>query len=156
MTIHEALFSTVRQPLLTVLYLLLTLQMALFLASIRDKRSGRLRLFLLLHLLFSFVCLWLPFMDIDSNYFQTDAPIPLPAARSAFTLLPVWTLLLYEVLTALIQAAVFWIVSAIGGTTRPLQASRRRWTCSRRESPSAGRTGRWNSAISRWTACSVL
>ena len=108
MTIHEALFSTVRQPLLTVLYLLLTLQMALFLASIRDKRSGRLRLFLLLHLLFSFVCLWLPFMDIDSNYFQTDAPIPLPAARSAFTQLPVWTLLLYEALTALIQAAVFW------------------------------------------------
>ena len=107
MTIHEAIFSTLRQPLLGVLYLLLTLQMALFLASFRDGRSDRLRLFLLLHLLFSFVCLWLPFMDIDSNYFQTDAPIPLPAARSAFTLLPVWTLFLYEALTALILAAVF-------------------------------------------------
>ena len=107
MTIHEAIFSTLRQPLLGVLYLLLTLQMALFLASFRDGRSDRLRLFLLLHLLLSFACLWFPFMDIDSNYFQTDAPIPLPAARSAFTLLPVWTLFLYEALTALILAAVF-------------------------------------------------
>jgi len=108
MTIHEALFSTVRQPLLAVLYLLLTLQMTLFLASCRDGRSGRLRLFLLLHLLLSFACLWFPLMDIDSNHFRTDAPVPLPGARSAFTLLPVWTLFLYETLTALILAAVFW------------------------------------------------
>ena len=107
MTIHEALFSTLRQPLLALLYLLLTLQMTLFLASCRDKRSGRLRLFLLAHLLLSFVCLWFPFMDIDSNYFQTNAPIPLPAARSSFTLLPVWVLVLYEVLTALVLAAAF-------------------------------------------------
>ena len=105
MTIHEALFSTLRQPLLTLLYLLLTLQMTMFLVSIRDGRSGRIRLFQLLHSLFSFVCLWLTFMDIDSNYFRANLPFTLPAARSPFTALPVWTLFLYEALTALIVAA---------------------------------------------------
>ena len=106
MTIHEAIFSTVRQPLLGVLYLLLTTQMALLFAAFRDGRSFRVRFACLLHLLLSFACLWFPFMDIDSNIFRTDAPIPLPAARSAFTELPVWTLFLYEALTALILLAV--------------------------------------------------
>lgn len=106
MTIHEAIFSTVRQPLLGVLYLLLTMQMALLFAAFRDGRSFRFRFACLLHLLLSFLFLWFPFMDIDSNIFRTDAPIPLPAARSAFTALPVWTLFLYEALTALILLAV--------------------------------------------------
>lgn len=107
MTIHEALFSPVRQPLLGILYLLLAAQMALLLAAFRERMSPRFRCSCLLHALLSFVCLWLPFMDIDSNHFQTDAPIPLPPARSIFTALPVWTLFLYEALTALILVAVF-------------------------------------------------
>ena len=106
MTIHEAIFSTIRQPLLGLLYLLLTAQMALLFAAFRDGRSFRFRFACLLHVLLSFLCLWFPFMDIDSNVFRTDAPIPLPAARSAFTALPVWTLFLYEALTALILLAV--------------------------------------------------
>ena len=106
MTIHEAIFSTVRQPLLGILYLLLTAQMALLFAAFRDGRSFRFRFACLLHVLLSFLCLWFPFMDIDSNIFRTDAPIPLPAARSAFTELPVWTLFLYEALTALILLAI--------------------------------------------------
>lgn len=106
MTIHEAIFSTVRQPLLGILYLLLTAQMALLFAAFREGRSFRFRFGCLLHLLLSFLCLWFPFMDIDSNIYRTDAPIPLPAARSAFTALPVWTLFLYEALTALILLVV--------------------------------------------------
>ena len=106
MTIHEAIFSTVRQPLLGVLYLLLTMQMALLFAAFRDGRSFRFRFACLLHLLLSFLFRWFAFMDIDSNIFRTDTPIPLPAARSAFTALPVWTLFLYEALTALILLAV--------------------------------------------------
>ena len=106
MTIHEAIFSTVRQPLLGILYLLLTAQMALLFAAFRDGRSFRFRFACLLHVLLSFLCLWFPFMDIDSNIFRTDAPIPLPAARSAFTELPVWTLFLYEALTALILLTI--------------------------------------------------
>ena len=105
MTIHEALFSTLRQPLLTALYLLLALQLTLFLTSVRDGRSGRIRLFLLLHSLFTFVCLWLTYMDVHEYNFRTDVPIPMPDALSAVTLLPVWTLVLYEVLTAVILAA---------------------------------------------------
>ena len=107
MTIHEALFSPIRLPLLGVLYLLLTVQMALLFSAFRDGRTPRFRYTCLLHALLSFVCIWLPFMDIDSNHFRTDAPIQLPAARSAFTALPVWTLFMYEMLTALIVLAAF-------------------------------------------------
>lgn len=107
MTIHEAIFSPVRQPLLGLLYLVLTAQMALYFASFRDGRSRRYRLACLLHLLFSVACLWFPFMDIDSNHFRTDVPIPLPAARSIVTSLPAWALFLYEALTAVVVLAAF-------------------------------------------------
>lgn len=107
MTIHEAIFSPLRQPLLSILYLLLTLQMTLFFSAFRDVRSRRYKLFLLLHMLLSFVCLWLPLWDLDSNPYRTDRPIPLPAARTPFTLLPVSTLFLYEILTAVVLVCVF-------------------------------------------------
>ena len=107
MTIHEAIFSTVRQPLLGILYLLLTLQMALLIAAFRAKRSLRFRLVCLLHTLISSVCLWFPFMDIDSNPFRTDVLTALPLARSAFTALPVWTLFLYEAVTVILLAAAY-------------------------------------------------
>ena len=58
MTIHEAIFSTVRQPLLGVLYLLLTMQMALLFTAFRDGRSFRFRFACLLHLLLSFLFLF--------------------------------------------------------------------------------------------------
>ena len=106
MTIHEAIFSPLRQPLLAILYLLLTLQMTLLVSAFRDGRSRGWRLFLLLHLMFSFVCLWMPLWDLDSNPYRTDRPIPLPAARTPFTSLPVSALFLYEVLTAVILAYV--------------------------------------------------
>ncbi len=107
MTIHEAIFSPVRQPLSGILYLLLTAQMALLFAAFLLGRSRRYRLGLLLHTLASFLCLWFLFMDIDSNHFRTDVPIPLPAPRSAFTGLPVWTLFLYEAVTAVILLVLF-------------------------------------------------
>lgn len=107
MTIHEAIFSPLRQPLLIILYLLLTLQMTFFFSAFRDVRSRRYKLFLLLHMLLSFVCLWLPLWDLDSNPYRTDRPIPLPAARTPFTLLPVSAMFLYEVVTAIILVCVF-------------------------------------------------
>ena len=39
MTIHEALYTSARQPLLTICLLILTLQIALIFASFRDERS---------------------------------------------------------------------------------------------------------------------
>ena len=110
MTIHEAIFSPLRQPMLGILYLLLTAQMALFLLSVRDGRRLRVRLCLLMQFLLTFACLWFPLLDIDSNHMQPDgsAPFPFPEARSAVTLLPFWALFLYEALTAvLVAAAVF-------------------------------------------------
>ena len=104
MTIHEAVFSPLRQPLLGILYLLLTLQMTFLISAFRNGRSRSWRLFLLLHLLLSFVCLWLPLWDLDSNPYRTDRPIPLLAARTVFTSLPVSAMFLYEALTAAILA----------------------------------------------------
>lgn len=108
MSIHEAIFSTLRQPLLGILYLLLTLQMALLFGSYRAGRSRLFRYGCLLHLLISFLVLWFPFIDIDLNYYYTHKPIPLPEARSSFTLLPVWTMFLYEAVSALILLWAFW------------------------------------------------
>ena len=104
MTIHEALFSYLREPLLGILYLLLTMQIALFFSISRDGIRRSVRLGVFLHLLLSLTLLWFPFLDIDGNRFRTDVPIPLPAARSVITELPVWSLFLYEAVTALILA----------------------------------------------------
>lgn len=104
MTIHEALFSYLREPLLGILYLLLTMQIALFFSISRDGIRRSVRLGVFLHLLLSLTLLWFPFLDIDGNRFRTDEPIPLPAARSVITELPVWSLFLYEAVTALILA----------------------------------------------------
>ena len=107
MTIHEAIFSTVRQPLLGILYMLITLQMTMLFGSFRTGRSRLFRVGCLMHLLVSFLLLWFPFMDIDSNKYYTHAPIPLPEARSPFTSLPVWTMFLYEAVSALILLWAF-------------------------------------------------
>ena len=107
MTIHEAVFSPARQPLLTVLFLLMTAQMALLFAAFRDGRSRRFRFACLLHFLISFALFYPPMLDIcwDINYPNgTAAP---PAALSGLVSLPVWTLVLYEALTALILVAAF-------------------------------------------------
>ena len=49
MTVYEAVFSCWRQPLLAVLFLLLTGHMALIFAALRDGWSRRFRAFLLAH-----------------------------------------------------------------------------------------------------------
>ena len=105
MTIHEAVFSPARQPLLTVLFLLMTAQMALLFAAFRDGRSRRFRFACLLHFLISFALFYPPMLDIcwDINY-PNGAAAP-PAALSGVVSLPVWTLVLYEALTALILVA---------------------------------------------------
>ena len=107
MTIHEAVFSPVRQSLLTVLFLLMTAQMALLFAAFRDGRSRRFRFACLLHFLISFALFYPPMLDIcwDINY-PNGAAAP-PAALSGVVSLPVWTLVLYEALTALILVAAF-------------------------------------------------
>lgn len=107
MTIHEAVFSPVRQPLLGALYLLMTAQMALLFAAFRDGRSLRFRFVCLLHFLVSFALLYPPMLDIcwDINY--PSGAVSSPAALSGFVSLPVWTLVLYEALTALILVAAF-------------------------------------------------
>lgn len=107
MTIHEAVFSPVRQPLLTVLFLLMTAQIALLFAAFRDGRSLRFRFACLLHFLVSFALLYPPMLDIcwDINY--PNGAVSSPAALSGFVSLPVWTPVLYEALTALILVAAF-------------------------------------------------
>ena len=103
MTIHQAILSPVRQPLLAAFYLLMTGQMALLFASVRDQRSRPFRLACLLHFLVNFVLFYLFILEIS---FPTDIAA-LPAALSALAALPVWALVLYEAFTALILSCAF-------------------------------------------------
>ena len=59
MTIYESIFSVWRQPLLSVLFLILTGWMALIVAALRDGRSRRAKLVLLTPFLLSAASLWL-------------------------------------------------------------------------------------------------
>ena len=69
MTIYESIFSVWRQPLLGVLFLILTGWMALVVAALRDGRSRRAKLALLTPFLLSAVLLYLcmAFISWENN-----------------------------------------------------------------------------------------
>ena len=104
MTIYDAIFSSARQPLLGVLFLLMTLQMALLFAAFRDGRSLRVRTFLLLHFLLSFAVFYVPMLGIDWKNTYPDGSRPFPD----ILYLPVSLIIFYEIVTALVIAAAFW------------------------------------------------
>ena len=105
MTIHEALFSPVRQPVMTACLFLLTLQMALMLASFRYRRSRRIQVLYTLHFLLSFVFFYLPMLEICWAINYPDGSKALPAVPASFGSLPLSVMILYESLSALILLA---------------------------------------------------
>ncbi len=100
MTIYESIFSVRRQPLLGLLFLILTGWMALVVAALRDGRSRRAKLALLTPLLLSAVLLYLcmAFISWENNTHAGFAG--LPGWLRAFGALPVWTLAFAEGLLA--------------------------------------------------------
>ena len=100
MTIYESIFSVWRQPLLGLLFLILTGWMALVVAALRDGRSRRAKLALLTPFLLSAVLLYLcmAFISWENNTHAGFAG--LPGWLRAFGALPVWTLVFAEGLLA--------------------------------------------------------
>ena len=100
MTIHEAISSAVRLPLLGALFLVLTGQMALVVAAFRDERSRRARCALLALLCLDAVVFWLCLSVISwDNNFPDGRPAP-PEWLAAFSDCPVWVMAAFETLAA--------------------------------------------------------
>lgn len=101
MTIHEALCTSARQPLLTVCLLLLTLQIALIFSSFRNARSGGTKLINVLLFVFGFALFYLPLLDIcwDINY--PAGEIARPTVLAAFGAMPLAIMVLMEILFSL-------------------------------------------------------
>lgn len=108
MTIHEALYTSARPPLLTACLLLLTLQMALFFASFRNERSRRIKILYFLHFVFGFVLFYLLLLDIVWNINDPSGEISRPAVLTAFGSMPLSVVILMEILLGLFLIAELW------------------------------------------------
>ena len=100
MTIYESIFSVWRQPLLGLLFLILTGWMALVVAALRDGRSRRAKLALLTPFLLSAVLLYLCMAFISWENNTHGGFGVLPGWLKAVGVLPVWTLVFAEGLLA--------------------------------------------------------
>ncbi len=107
MTIRDALLSAVRLPVLGILFLLITCQMAAVIAALRDGRSrragGAFLTFFLLGAAVFWLCLSVISWEIN---FPSRTPEP-PAWLAAFCACPVWTLWTFE---SVIAAILFFSV----------------------------------------------
>lgn len=107
MTIHEALFSTTREPLMTVLLLVLTAQLVVIFASFRDERGRRVKALNILLFVLTVAFFYLPMLDICWAHDYTNREKARPAILAAFGSLPLAVMILLEVLLTLALIAAF-------------------------------------------------
>ena len=107
MTIHEALFSSAGEPLMTILLLILTGQLILIFASFRDGRSSRVKLLKLLQFALGFAVFYLPMLDICWVHDHTNESRARPAILAAFGSLPIIVMILVEILFSVILLVSF-------------------------------------------------
>ena len=108
MTIQNALLSAARLPVLGLLFLLITGQMAAFIAAHRDGRSRRARGAFLSCFLLSVGVLWLCLSVIAWDIDYPDwIPEP-PPVLAAFCACPVWALWGFETVMAALLAFTVW------------------------------------------------
>jgi len=101
-TIREALLSAARLPVLGILFLLLTGQMAVTIAAFRDRRSRRDKCALLFLCFLSAGLFWLCFSVIAWEINFPGRAEALPAWLAAFSTCPVWAVWVYEAFIAVI------------------------------------------------------
>ena len=103
MTIYEAIYSPWRLPLMGVLFLMMTGQMATVVAALRDGRSRRARLALLIPFLLGAVIFWLSMSIAWGKNFHSGFA-GLPGWLAAVGGLPAWAMALAEAPLALCLA----------------------------------------------------
>ena len=108
MTIREVLLSAARLPALGLLFLLITGQMAVLIAAIRDGRSRRVRgsflsFFLLCAALF-WLCLSVIAWELNYPGWASEPP----AGLAVFCACPVWALWIAEAVMAALLAFSLW------------------------------------------------
>ncbi|MBR3334524.1 MAG: hypothetical protein IKG23_09565 [Clostridia bacterium] len=106
MTIREVINSAGQELPMSILFLLITLQMALILAAFRDGRSRRMKCVLLIHFLLSAAVFWvcMSFISWDNN--NPDGTKTLYGWLAAVGSFPVLSVAVYEAVTAGILAFV--------------------------------------------------
>ena len=108
MTIQNALLSAVRLPVLGILFLLITAQMAAVVAAHRDGRSRRVKGVFLSFFLLSVAIFWLCLSVIAWEInFPDWTPEP-PACLAAFCACPVWVLWSFEAVMVVLLAFTVW------------------------------------------------
>ena len=108
MTIQNALLSAVRLPVLGMLFLLITAQMAAVVAAHRDGRSRRVKGVFLSFFLLSVAIFWLCLSVIAWEInFPDWTPEP-PAGLAAFCACPVWVLWSFEAVMVVLLAFTVW------------------------------------------------
>ena len=101
MTIHEALFTPVCEPLMTVLLLILTTQLILILAYFWDERSSRVRFLNILFFVLAAAVFYMPMLDICWEHDHPDGARVRPAVLAAFGSLSVTVMIIIEILFSL-------------------------------------------------------
>ena len=108
MTIHEALLSFIRQPLLGAWLLILVLEMILLLSSFRDGRNWMVRLLYLVWFFGCFACLFLSLWDIALDINPQSDSEPVSRVLQTFRTLPVSAMVLYEGIHVLMLSGGFF------------------------------------------------
>ena len=111
MTIRQVIGTAGQQPLLSMLFLLLTLQMTLILAAFRDGRSFRVRLPLMIHYLCSGVVFWLCMSIISWDNNNPDGTKTPTAWFTMVGSIPVRAVVAYGAVTAVILVCIAWETS---------------------------------------------
>ena len=104
MTLYEAIYSFWRQPLLGVLFLLLTGQMASVIAAFRDRRRRRVILLLTIPFFAGAMILWLCLSLISWEINFPGGIEPRPVWLESVAGLPAWTLVPVAFFLALLLA----------------------------------------------------
>ena len=108
MTIHEAMTSSPRQIILPVLIVLFLMQMIVLLDAFPDQRRKGVRLLYILHFVISFAVLYDLLYVICAVLYHVDLTEMQQVLLRAGASLPVMLVIVYEIITAAILAAVFW------------------------------------------------
>ena len=107
MTIHHALLSQARQPLMCICFLLLSLQMVLFFATLWDRRQKSIQLRYLLYFIFTFSLFYMCMLDICWYTYHVNSLHSIPAFLVFFQGIPLPVIFFFEIVITFLLFPAF-------------------------------------------------